>query len=219
MPEAVVLPKTVEDIQRTIQFSQENSIPILPRGGGTSQNGQTVNQAIVLDNSRYLNKIIEIDEKNLTCIVEPGVVLDELNRQLKPLGLWFPVDVSTSSRATIGGMAGNNSAGGRSIKYGIMRDNVLSINTILSDTSKAHFGPVKKGLNGLENIFPQLIKIAEKNRDEIGTRFPKVLRRVGGYNLDALLPDTLASRPGSTCLLYTSPSPRDRTRSRMPSSA
>ena len=198
MPEAVVLPKTVEDIQRTIQFSQENSIPILPRGGGTSQNGQTVNQAIVLDNSRYLNKIIEIDEKNLTCIVEPGVVLDELNRQLKPLGLWFPVDVSTSSRATIGGMAGNNSAGGRSIKYGIMRDNVLSINTILSDTSKAHFGPVKKGLNGLENIFPQLIKIAEKNRDEIGTRFPKVLRRVGGYNLDALLPDTLASRPGST---------------------
>ncbi|MFL2765148.1 MAG: FAD-binding and (Fe-S)-binding domain-containing protein [Paracoccaceae bacterium] len=198
MPEAVVLPKTVEDIQKTIQFSQENSIPILPRGGGTSQNGQTVNQAIVLDNSRYLNKIIEIDEKNLTCIVEPGVVLDELNRQLKPLGLWFPVDVSTSSRATIGGMAGNNSAGGRSIKYGIMRDNVLSINTILSDTSKAHFGPVKKGLNGLENIFPQLIKIAEKNRDEIGTRFPKVLRRVGGYNLDALLPDTLASRPGST---------------------
>ena len=80
----------LEDIQKTIQFSQENSIPILPRGGGTSQNGQTVNQAIVLDNSRYLNKIIEIDEKNLTCIVEPGVVLDELNRQLKPLGLWFP---------------------------------------------------------------------------------------------------------------------------------
>ena len=197
MPEAVVLPKTVEDIQRTIQFSQENSIPILPRGGGTSQNGQTVNQAIVLDNSKYLNKIIEIDEKNLTCIVEPGVVLDELNRQLKPLGLWFPVDVSTSSRATIGGMAGNNSAGGRSIKYGIMRDNVLSINTILSDTSKAHFGLVKKGLSGLENIFPKLIKIVEKNQDEIVTRFPKVLRRVGGYNLDALLPDTLASRPGS----------------------
>ena len=108
MPEAIVLPKTIQDIQETIQFSQENSIPILPRGGGTSQNGQTVNRAIVLDNSRYLNKILEIDEKNLTCIVEPGVVLDELNRQLKPLGLWFPVDVSTSSRATIGGMAGNN---------------------------------------------------------------------------------------------------------------
>ena len=197
MPEAVVLPKTIEDIQKTIQFSQENSIPILPRGGGTSQNGQTVNQAIVLDNSRYLNKIVEINEKNLTCVVEPGVILDELNRQLKPFGLWFPVDVSTSSRATIGGMAGNNSAGGRSIRYGIMRDNVLAINAILSDGSKAHFGLVKKGLTGLEKVFPKLIKIAEKNKKEIETRYPKVLRRVGGYNLDALLPSTLASRPGS----------------------
>ena len=197
MPEAVVLPKTIEDIQKTIQFSQENSIPILPRGGGTSQNGQTVNQAIVLDNSRYLNKIVEINEKNLTCVVEPGVILDELNRQLKPFGLWFPVDVSTSSRATIGGMAGNNSAGGRSIRYGIMRDNVLAINAILSDGSKAHFGLVKKGLTGLEKVFPKLIKIAEKNKKEIETRYPKVLRRVGGYNLDALLPETLASRPGS----------------------
>ena len=197
MPEAVVLPKTIEDIQKTIQFSQENSIPILPRGGGTSQNGQTVNQAIVLDNSRYLNKIVEINEKNLTCVVEPGVVLDELNRQLKPFGLWFPVDVSTSSRATIGGMAGNNSAGGRSIRYGIMRDNVLAINAILSDGSTAHFGLVKKGLTGLEKVFPKLIKIAEKNKKEIETRYPKVLRRVGGYNLDALLPGTLASRPGS----------------------
>ena len=147
MPEEVVLPKTVEDIQKTIQFSQEYSTPILPRGGGTSQNGQTVNQAIVLDNSKYLNKIIEIDEKNLRCVVEPGVILDELNRELKPFGLWFPVDVSTSSRATIGGMAGNNSAGGRSIRYGIMRDNVLSINTILSDGSKAHFGLARKGLS------------------------------------------------------------------------
>ena len=197
MPEAVVLPKTIEDIQKTIQFSQENSIPILPRGGGTSQNGQTVNQAIVLDNSRYLNKIVEINEKNLTCVVEPGVILDELNRQLKPFGLWFPVDVSTSSRATIGGMAGNNSAGGRSIRYGIMRDNVLAINAILSDGSKAHFGLVKKGLTGLEKVFPKLIKIAERNKKEIETRYPKVLRRVGGYNLDALLPETLASRPGS----------------------
>ena len=95
-------------------------------------------------------------------------------------------------------MAGNNSAGGRSIKYGIMRDNVVSINTILSDASKAHFGLVKKGFSGLENIFPKLIKIAEKNQNEIQTRYPKVLRRVGGYNLDALLPDTLASRPGSS---------------------
>jgi len=197
MPEAVVLPKTIDDVQTTIQFSQENSIPILPRGGGTSQNGQTVNRAIVLDNSRYLNKIIEIDEKNLRCVVEPGVVLDELNRRLKPFGLWFPVDVSTSSRATIGGMAGNNSAGGRSIRYGIMRDNVLSIDAILSDASKATFGLARNNLIGLGEIFPKLINIAKKYQTEIETRYPKVLRRVGGYNLDALLPDTLASRPGS----------------------
>ena len=197
MPEAVVLPKTIDDIQTTIQFSQENAIPILPRGGGTSQNGQTVNRAIVLDNSRYLNKIIEIDEKNLRCVVEPGVVLDELNRRLKPFGLWFPVDVSTSSRATIGGMAGNNSAGGRSIRYGIMRDNVLSIDAILSDASKATFGLARNNLIGLGEIFPKLINIAKKYQTEIETRYPKVLRRVGGYNLDALLPDTLASRPGS----------------------
>ena len=197
MPEAVVLPKTIDDVQTTIQFSQENAIPILPRGGGTSQNGQTVNRAIVLDNSRYLNKIIEIDEKNLRCVVEPGVVLDELNRRLKPFGLWFPVDVSTSSRATIGGMAGNNSAGGRSIRYGIMRDNVLSIDAILSDASKATFGLARNNLIGLGEIFPKLINIAKKYQTEIETRYPKVLRRVGGYNLDALLPDTLASRPGS----------------------
>ena len=120
IPEAVILPKNIEDIKKTIQFSQEYDIPILPRGGGTSQNGQTVNRAIVLDNSKYLNKIIEVDAINQTCLVEPGVVLDELNRFLKPYGLWFPIDVSTSSRATIGGMAGNNSAGGRSIRYGIM---------------------------------------------------------------------------------------------------
>ena len=197
MPEAVILPKNIEDIKKTIQFSQEHNIPILPRGGGTSQNGQTVNRAIVLDNSKYLNKIIEVDAINQTCLVEPGVVLDELNRFLKPYGLWFPVDVSTSSRATIGGMAGNNSAGGRSIRYGIMRDNVMSIDALLSDASEAHFGLSKDNISGLQSLFPKLMAIAEKNKNEIKTRFPKVLRRVGGYNLDALLNDTLASRPGS----------------------
>ena len=197
MPEAVILPRNIEDIKKTIQFSQEHNIPILPRGGGTSQNGQTVNRAIVLDNSKYLNKIIEVDAINQTCLVEPGVVLDELNRFLKPYGLWFPVDVSTSSRATIGGMAGNNSAGGRSIRYGIMRDNVMSIDALLSDASEAHFGLSKDNISGLKSLFPKLMAIAEKNKNEIKTRFPKVLRRVGGYNLDALLNDTLASRPGS----------------------
>jgi FAD/FMN-containing dehydrogenase len=98
---------------------------------------------VVLDNSKFLNKIIEIDIKNRSCIVEPGIVLDELNRILKPHGLWFPVDISTSSRATIGGMAANNSCGGRSIRYGTMRDNVISIEGFMSDGSYSHFGTIK----------------------------------------------------------------------------
>jgi hypothetical protein len=108
-------------------------VALLQRGGGTSQSGQTIGRALVLDFSKYLNKLIATDAAAGTCVVEPGMVLDELNRQLKPTGLWFPVDVSTASRATIGGMAGNNSCGTRSIRYGIMRDNVLAIDAILAD--------------------------------------------------------------------------------------
>ena len=107
----------------------------MARGGGTSQCGQTVNNAIVIDNSKYLNKVLEFNKESMTCVVQPGIVLDELNRFLKPYGLWFPVDVSTSSRATIGGMTGNNSCGGRSIRYGMMRDNVINIEGILFDGS------------------------------------------------------------------------------------
>ncbi|MEL0286254.1 MAG: FAD-binding oxidoreductase, partial [Paracoccaceae bacterium] len=143
MPLAVVLPKSVTDIKKCIAFARTHRLKILPRGAGTSQNGQTVNNAIVMDNSKYLNRLLSIDEENMRCTVEPGMVLDELNRLIKPYGLWFPVDVSTSSRATIGGMAGNNSAGGRSIRYGIMRDNVVSIEAILSDGRATTFGPMK----------------------------------------------------------------------------
>ena len=139
MPHGVVVPKTIADIEAAIAFCREQGMALLPRGGGTSQCGQTVNHALVLDNTKYLNSILELDVENRRCIVEPGIVLDELNRQLKPHGLWFPVDVSTSSRATIGGMTANNSCGGRSIRYGIMRDNVLAIDAILADGSHASF--------------------------------------------------------------------------------
>lgn len=197
MPLAVVLPKSVTDIKKTIAFARMHGLKILPRGGGTSQNGQTVNNAIVLDNSKYLNRLLSLDEETMRCTVEPGMVLDELNRLLKPYGLWFPVDVSTSSRATIGGMAGNNSAGGRSIRYGIMRDNVVSIEAILSDGRATTFGPMKSTTQGLDDIVPKLLELGEQNRSEIELRFPKVLRRVGGYNIDALLPETLSQRPGN----------------------
>ena len=200
MPHGVLIPKTKSDIVETINFAREAKIPLLARGGGTSQCGQTVNQAIVIDNSKFLNKILHFDKEKMICIVEPGIVLDELNRFLKPYKLWFPVDVSTSSRATIGGMAGNNSCGGRSIRYGMMRDNVIGIEAILHDGSTYKFENLElKNLKLNDGIAPKIIsnllKLALKNKQEILAKFPKVLRRVGGYNIDALLPDAMASRP------------------------
>jgi FAD/FMN-containing dehydrogenase len=145
-PVGVVVPRTDEDVRAAMAIAREEGVALLPRGGGTSQSGQTVGRALVLDFSRHLNKIIETDATARTCIVEPGIVLDELNRQLRPTGLWFPVDVSTSSRATIGGMTGNNSCGTRSIRYGIMRDNVIAIDAVLADGSAARFAEVGHNL-------------------------------------------------------------------------
>jgi len=140
MPLAVITPRSARDIKTTIEFAQARKLSILPRGAGTSQNGQTVNKALVLDNSVYFNRLLDLDVANMRCSVEPGMVLDTLNRLLKPHGLCFPVDVSTSSRATIGGMVGNNSAGGRSIRYGIMRDNVGAIDAILAQAGRLGLG-------------------------------------------------------------------------------
>ncbi len=190
MPVGVVVPKTENDIEVAIATARAEGIPILARGGGTSQCGQTVNDALVIDNSKYFNKIIELDVENRRCVVQPGIVLDELNRALKPHGLWFPIDVSTASRATIGGMAGNNSCGGRSLRYGIMRDNVLSIDAILADGTKASFGSLKAGGPGANSdLVRDMLELGAREASEISERFPKVLRRVGGYNIDALVPD------------------------------
>ena len=121
--------------------------------------------------------------------VEPGIVLDELNRKLKPSGLWFPVDISTASRATIGGMVGNNSCGARSLRYGNTRENVLSIDAVLADGTAAHFGRIgEPGVNVPQALVRDLLAIAAREAGEIERRFPKVQRRVGGYNLDALVP-------------------------------
>lgn len=194
MPHAVVLPKTQADVENIISFCRRTGTPILPRGGGTSQCGQTVNHAIVVDNTKYLNNLISVNLDENSCIVEPGIVLDDLNRQLRPYGLWFPVDVSTSSRATIGGMTANNSCGGRSIRYGIMRDNVLSIDGILADGTKVTFGPESESKMP-DEMREYLLNLGKNNSNLIDERFPKVLRRVGGYNLDALVPDAMSARP------------------------
>ena len=145
-PLGVIVPKTSDDVRAAMAIAREEGVPLLPRGGGTSQSGQTVGRALVMDFSKHLNRLVSLDAGAKTCVVQPGIVLDELNRQLRASGLWFPVDVSTSSRATIGGMTGNNSCGTRSIRYGIMRDNVIAIDAILADGSEARFGEVGHNL-------------------------------------------------------------------------
>ncbi len=190
-PLGVVAPRTIEEADRAIGIARAEGVTVLARGGGTSQAGQTVGESLVVDCSKYLTRILDLDVKRRRCIVEPGIVLDDLNRQLKAHGLWFPVDISTASRATIGGMAGNNSCGGRSLRYGTMRDNVLSIEALLADGTLGHFGPIGGNINNvpapLRPLAKDLLAIGAREADEIAARFPKVQRRVGGYNLDALV--------------------------------
>jgi len=192
MPIGVVAPRTIEEADRAIALARDEGATVLARGGGTSQAGQTVGESLVVDCSKYLTRILDLDVKRSRCTVEPGIVLDDLNRQLKPHGLWFPVDISTSSRATIGGMAGNNSCGGRSMRYGTMRDNVISIEALLADGTLAHFGRIGGNIKDvpapLRPLAKELLAIGAREADEIAARFPKVQRRVGGYNLDALVP-------------------------------
>ena len=185
-PIGVVVPRTAEDVVSAIQIAADEEVAILPRGAGTSQCGQTVGRALVIDNSTYLNRTLEVDDTAKTVRVEPGIVLDHLNRELAAHGLMFPVDVSTAAQATIGGMAGNNSCGARSIRYGTMRDNVLSISGILPTGARHRFGGLaQSGPRGtLEHA---LLEIGTAETQEIQRRFPKVQRRVGGYNIDALI--------------------------------
>lgn len=194
VPSGVVVPKTMDEALRALAIARNESVKVTPRGGGTSQCGQTVNDGLVVDLSKHLNRILSLDVEGRTCVVEPGIVLDDLNRQLKKHGLWFPVDVSTASRATIGGMAGNNSCGGRSLRYGTMRDNTLSMEASLADGTLSRFGEVSRDLADLDAgdsmraLFRDMLDLGTREADEIAARFPKVQRRVGGYNLDALTP-------------------------------
>ena len=190
-PIGVVVPKNAEDVARAVEIASREGVPVLPRGAGTSQCGQTVGEALIIDTSKHLNKVLDVDVEARTVSVEPGVVLDSLNAHLRPMGLFFPVDVSTSSRATIGGMAGNNSCGARSIRYGNMVHNVRAIEGLLSDGSLLQFGPTPGDLKALPpGPYPDLVRrlrlIAEREADEVAARFPDLLRRVGGYNIDTL---------------------------------
>jgi FAD/FMN-containing dehydrogenase len=147
MPVGVVTPRTIDEAERAIGISRAEGVSVLPRGGGSSQSGQTVNESLVIDCSKHLTRVLDLDVGGRTCRVEPGIVLDDLNRQLKPHGLWFPVDISTSSRATVGGMTANNSCGARSLRYGNTRENVISIDALLPNGASAHFGRVAADLS------------------------------------------------------------------------
>jgi FAD/FMN-containing dehydrogenase/Fe-S oxidoreductase len=193
-PVGVVVPRTEEDALVALQIAADAGVPVLPRGGGTSQCGQTVGAALVIDVSKHLNGIVDFDKDARSVCVQPGIVLDHLNATLKPHGLWYPVDVSTSAQATIGGMTGNNSCGSRSIRYGNMVHNVGSIEAVLADGSRLHFGEVPGDGGEIDGppAYVELVKkiraIAAREAEEIEHRYPRLLRRVGGYNLDMMLP-------------------------------
>ncbi|HJS85754.1 MAG TPA: FAD-linked oxidase C-terminal domain-containing protein, partial [Acetobacteraceae bacterium] len=188
-PLGVVVPRSIDDVAATLALAREEGVPVLARGGGTSQCGQTVNRAVVLDFSKYLRRVLAIDAESRLALVEPGIVLSHLNAALRPHGLFFPVDPSTHARCTIGGMAGNNSCGAKSIRYGLMADNVRAIDALLADGTRYRFGAVPDNAvmpARIAELVQRLRALGAAEAEEIVARFPKLLRRVGGYNLDAL---------------------------------
>jgi len=191
-PLGVVIPKSRKDTATAIAIAREEGVPVLPRGGGTSQCGQTVAHALVIDCSKYLDRVISVDVERRRARVEPGVVLDRLNRLLRKDRLFFPVDPSTASRATIGGMTANNSCGSRSLRYGNMVHNVCGIDALLADGIAAWFGEIPGNFadNAMPDRYRDLVRrmraLHRRDAEEIERRFPKVLRRVGGYNIDSI---------------------------------
>ena len=193
-PAGVVLPRSVEDVSHTIRTAGERGVPVLPRGGGTSLAGQTVGEGLQIDFSRHMNRILEVDAEERWARVQPGVVLDELNAAVAPQGLQFGPDVSTSSRANLGGMIGNNSCGSHSILHGRTVDHVQELEVVLSDGSTASLGPLtpsefrersrRPGIEG--DAYREVRRVVDAYAAEIEERFPKVMRRVSGYNLDSL---------------------------------
>src|SRR5438552_18891372 len=189
LPLGVVIPKTRDDVVRTVNICRQFGASITARGAGTSQAGQAIGCGVQLDFSKYLNKVLELDPDAKTVRVEPGIVLDELNAFLRPYGLWLPLDISTSDRATIGGMIANNSSGTRSVVYGKTLDYVFGVTALLSDGSivemSAIEGPqldAKCDRSDLEGACYRAVRqLGEVHAAEIERRYPKILRRVGGY--------------------------------------
>ena len=196
-PIGVVIPRNADDVQAAIEVAAKHGVPILPRCGGTSLAGQGVNTGLVLDFSKHMNQLLEVNAEEGWARVQPGIVLDHLNRQLYSHGYHYAPDPTTSNRACVGGGIGNNTCGSHSVIYGKTVDHVMEVQTVLSDGSRARFGridasEVEGKLSGdtLESqIYRGVIDIAQANRDEIEARYPKVIRRVSGYNLEDFMSD------------------------------
>ncbi|TFZ06354.1 FAD-binding oxidoreductase [Ramlibacter henchirensis] len=184
MPVGVFVPREAEDIRLAIDICRDLKVPIVARGGGTSQCGQTVGAGLVIDCSKHVRSVLDVDVANRIAVVEPGLVLDHLNASLKKHGLWYPVDVSTSAQATLGGMAGNNSCGSRSIAWGNMVHNVLGLDAWMADGELLRFGRFDQAAGRVLAIGEQVRAMATELAPDIDAMWPKVLRRVAGYNLD-----------------------------------
>ncbi len=197
-PVGVVVPRSEEDVLAVLEVARDNRVPVLPRAGGTSLAGQTVNHAIVIDFSKYLNQVIEVNQEEGWARVQPGIVLDQLNRELLPYGMMYAPDPTTSSRACVGGGVGNNTCGAHSVIYGKTLDHIKELDVVLADGNQTHFRPLDAGEleaklsgTGLESeIYRGVRRLAQENAAEIDARYPKIMRRVSGYNLDEFVTDS-----------------------------
>lgn len=203
MPYGVLIPKTMEDVQAAVELAAHYRVPILPRAAGSSLAGQAVNEALVIDVTRHLDRILEVNAEECWVRVQPGVVLDELNAWLNPLGLHFGPDPASSNRAAMGGVVGNNASGSHSILYGMTADHVLETSVILSDGSTAVFGPIEaaalsqyQGRAGLEGeIYRRIAGLTQTQAETIRAGTPYHWRRSGGYNLDRFVDGTTFNYP------------------------
>jgi FAD/FMN-containing dehydrogenase/Fe-S oxidoreductase len=202
-PLGVVLPRTVADIQAAVQVAAEMQVPLTPRGGGTSLSGQSIGPGLILDCSKHFDAILDLDPSSRTARVQPGVILDTLNRAAAPHGLWFGPDVATASRANLGGMIGNNSAGARSLVYGKTLDHVRRLQVVFAAGTRADLEPLdlagwkqRVELRSAEGeLYRRVWEVIHEHAAEIRQRFPRILRRVSGYNLDTLCRAFDAGRP------------------------
>src|SRR3989442_1323465 len=202
-PIGVVIPRDADDVQAAVEVARKHQVALLPRGGGTSLTGQTVNRALVLDFARHMNRVLEVNSEERWARVEPGLVQDELNHHVRPTGLLFGPDTSTSNRATLGGMLGNNSGGSHSIAYGLTVDHVIEVTALLADGTRVVFGDITRAeleakgrRSGLEGqIYREVARIRDEYGDEIRARYPQHWRRVAGYNLNELV--AVGIKPGS----------------------